>query len=98
MLTPPAHVHWARTDEDATAVLDLRSGRWTVLDRDGTAIWHTLTEGGDMNLLAMEFAGPDGDLPVTRDAIHAYLGHLRGLGLLVLPPTPRASRWRRRSR
>lgn len=97
MLTPPAHIHWARTDS-ATAVLDLCSGRWTVLDGTGAIIWHTLTEGGDTGLLAAALTGPDGDIPAARDAIHAYLDHLRGLGLLVPARSPRAGRFWRRPR
>ncbi|MEW1551792.1 PqqD family protein [Streptomyces tsukubensis] len=97
MLTPPSHVHWARCSEDTTAVLDLRSGQWTVLDGAGARIWHTFVEGGDLTLLARELS-PTSDLSAARDAIGVYIAHLSGLRLLTPPerkPRVTRRRWRR---
>ncbi|WP_407286433.1 hypothetical protein [Streptomyces sp. BP-8] len=93
MLIPAAHVHWARCP-GGTAVLNLRSGQWSIFEGDGARIWDAVTLRGSIAGLAEEFAVPVGrDIAATRTAIDAYLVQLRAMGLLTDATARRSRRW-----
>ncbi|GAA2133989.1 PqqD family protein [Streptomyces synnematoformans] len=93
MLTPAAHVHHA-TGPYGTAVLDVRRGRWLMLDPDAAKIWHAVTVRGGTAGLADEIAVPTGQDPAAVGAqITAFVDELVDVGVLVDTGRPRRRRW-----
>ncbi len=98
MLTPAGHIHHA-TGPQGTAVLDVRRGRWLMLDADASRIWRAVTVRGGTAGLADEIAVPTGQDPdQVSDQITAFLDAMVAAGVLIDTSRPRHVRtgwWRR---
>lgn len=93
MLTPASHVHHA-TGPYGTAVLDVRRGRWLMLDPDASKIWHAVTVRGGTGGLADEIAIPTGQDPqAVGEQIAAFVDELVATGVLVDTDRPPRGRW-----
>ncbi|WOI60886.1 hypothetical protein [Streptomyces fradiae] len=94
MLTPAPHVHHA-TGTYGTAVLDIRRGKWLMLDVDASKIWHAVTVRGGTAGLADEIAVPTGLDPQTvGEQIATLIEGLVAVGVLVDTDRPaRRRRW-----
>ncbi|MFM9707885.1 PqqD family protein [Streptomyces galilaeus] len=98
MLTPADHIHHA-TGPRGTAVLDLRRGKWLMLDPDASKIWQAVTVRGGTAGLADEIAVPTGQDPqAISGRINAFVDELVVAGVLVDTDRPRRvhRRWWRR--
>ncbi|MEV4506641.1 PqqD family protein [Streptomyces klenkii] len=101
MLSVPPHVHWAHV-EGGTAVLDLHTGRWHLVTGAGARIWEAVTQHGavqDVKGLSEELAVLTSHAPAAaQEAVDAYVGHLRTMGLLTASENRhgRTRRWWRR--
>ncbi|MGA5135118.1 lasso peptide biosynthesis B2 protein [Streptomyces olivoreticuli] len=86
MLTTPEGVHHASCCE-GTAILDIRSGRWVMLDVDASRVWQTVIARGTTDGLAREIAAWCGmDETVVAPAIAETVEHLVARGLLTDSP------------
>ncbi|MFF8769103.1 PqqD family peptide modification chaperone [Kitasatospora sp. NPDC015120] len=98
MLTVPAYVRHAGVD-GRTAILDLRAGRWVMLDPAASLIWQALVLRGGTDGLAEEIAAPRGADPAAlAPAIDRTVAALLARGLLAdttRPPARRRPWWRR---
>ncbi|MEU7161436.1 PqqD family protein [Streptomyces chrestomyceticus] len=98
MLTPAGHIHHA-TGPQGTAVLDVRRGRWLMLDADASRIWRAVTVRGGTAGLADEIAVPTGQDPQkVGGRITAFLDELVAAGVLIDTARPRRAqrgRWHR---
>ncbi|MGI5341124.1 hypothetical protein ACQEVS_28860 [Streptomyces sp. CA-181903] len=94
MLTPAPHVHHA-AGPHGTAVLDVRRGRWLMLDADAAKIWHAVTVRGDTAGLADEIAVPAGQDPLAvAEQIAVFVSGLLAAGVLIETTRPaRRRRW-----
>ncbi|MGW1196558.1 PqqD family protein [Streptomyces sp. NPDC002536] len=94
MLTPARYVHHA-TGPHGTGVLDVRRGRWLMLDADASRIWHAVTVRGNTTGLAGEISVRTGQDPqVVGEQIAAFVGELVATGVLVDTDRPQCRRWR----
>ncbi|KOT52701.1 MULTISPECIES: PqqD family protein [Streptomyces] len=92
MLTPAGHIHHA-TGSQGTAVLDVRRGRWLMLDVDASRIWRAVTVRGGTAGLADEIAVPTGQDPAQVSAqITAFLEEMVAAGVLIDTGRPRGVR------
>lgn len=100
MLTVALGVHHA-SNAEGTAVLDSRTDRWLMLDRDASRIWQAIAVRGGAEGLAEEIAIPAGLDPATvQQQIRTFLDDLTAWGLVIETPTVpgRLRRRRRRAR
>ncbi|KAB7833683.1 PqqD family protein [Streptomyces mobaraensis] len=96
MLIPAPRVHHA-TGPHGTAVLDIRRGKWLMLDPDATKIWRTVTARGSTIGLADEIAVPTGQDPqVVGERITVFVGALLAAGILIDTARPARRKGRRR--
>ncbi|MER8100984.1 PqqD family protein [Kitasatospora sp. NPDC094016] len=97
MLTVTPHVRHA-TVGGRTAILDVRVGRWVMLDPAASRIWQAIVHRGGTEGLAEEIAVPVGaDPAAVREKIAAALVGMVERGLLtdLNRPLPRRPWWRR---
>lgn len=86
MLTTPAGVHHASCGE-GTAILDVRSGHWVMLDPDASRIWQTVITRGSTDGVAQEVAAWCGtDEAAVAPTISETVEHLVARGLLTEAP------------
>ncbi|MFF2954971.1 PqqD family protein [Kitasatospora sp. NPDC057965] len=98
MLTIARHVRHAAID-GRTAILDIRAGRWVMLDPAASLIWQALALRGGTDGLAEEIAAPRGADPAAlAPAIDRTVAALLARGLLTdTTRTPARRPWWRRT-
>ncbi|MFI6986693.1 PqqD family protein [Embleya sp. NPDC050154] len=94
-VTPAPGVHWTCTDRGG-AILNLRTGRWLLLDPAAARLWQHLADGVHPDTLAESLAVEHGVARERVDAdIAAFTDRARAHALLA-DESPPARRPRRR--